>query len=134
MTPAGSPAAGIAPRSVLPDAARSPLSLAAASSGETAATAPRGPADVVTDAAGSARSALAPTVRLARPEMDPGPMPPRWRREAHRYAHEDGGTWVLRPSGDRVLGLVDFGGAIAYAEVVVRDVADLLAWLRRGGR
>lgn len=78
---------------------------------------------------------LAPTRRLERVAVDPGPMPVRWSRGqfAGRYVHDTGG-YVLATDDGRAMAMLDLGGTLEDVEAVIRDVADLLTWLRRGGR
>lgn len=79
-------------------------------------------------------SADAQTRRVAHVPPAPGPMPPRWERwpPLGLYMHDTGLT-------------VDLDGGMASAgplrgvpppelEFALRDAADLVAWLRRGGR
>lgn len=81
------------------------------------------------------RSPLPPTVRRERPTTDAGPLPARWTRGSYagRYLHA-GGPQVIATEDGRAIVFVDVGGHLADVEADVRDVADLVAWLRRGGR
>lgn len=83
-------------------------------------------------------TAATPTRRLERVPVAPGPIPPRWVRSAHahRYRHYTGSAGAhVHPVTGRTLVSLDLGtSSLSEAHEVVRDLADLMAWLARGGR
>lgn len=109
--------------------------------GDAAGTAP-GPRLESSACGGEAgpRSALPETREVPRPPVDPGPMPPRWERHEVRvpsvgrfYTH----TQFLARVWMTDAGMVHVhAGVTAPSDSVesdMRDVVDLVAWLRRGG-
>lgn len=65
----------------------------------------------------------------------PGPMPPHWERGFHggRYQHETG-VVVLTTDDGRAMVMLDLAGDLPAVESTIHDVAELLRWLKRGGK
>lgn len=80
-------------------------------------------------------TAEAATRRVAHVPPAPGPMPPRWERGwgCGVYWHRTGFTVSLHETGgvsaERMPLVMP-----SELELALRDAADLVAWLRRGGR
>lgn len=105
--------------------------------GDAAGTAPGPRLDESSACGGEAgpRSALPETREVPRPPVDPGPMPPRWRRSAGWYLHDTFAAAVgLEPDMAICIAVSAAGADMDRVESDLRDAADLVAWLRRGGR
>lgn len=76
-----------------------------------------------------------PTRRVPYVAPAPGPLPARWERGNHggRYQHETGVN-VLATDDGRAMVMLDLGGQLPAVESTILDVAELLRWLKRGGR